>query len=70
VTFKRSTDAGTATQLDKVTGLAVDQTYQVVDTTRPVVLYPQDTLTAVMSGAANTTNPIVYVEYRDYRYWQ
>ena len=70
VTLKRSTDGATATQIDKTTGLAVDGTYMFADTTRPIILYPQDTLTAVMSGAKNTTNPIMYVEYHDYRFWQ
>ena len=70
LTLKRSFDGGTATQVDKVTGLAVDAVWAPIDTTKPIVLYPNDSLTMVMSGAAGLTNPIAYAEYRDYRFWQ
>lgn len=66
MTLKRVVGSGTAAeQIEKTDQHAVDGTWTPVDTTKPVVLSPGDSLVAVMLDAMTTKQPRAFVEYED-----
>ncbi len=64
ITLNRSV-GGTSRQLDKRTGLAVDNVWVPVTKETPIILTGTAFLAAVMSGAAATTNPDAHAEFID-----
>jgi hypothetical protein len=57
-------------QLDKVTGAAVDYVWNPVTAVAPIILQRGDTITAQLSGAPTTTNPVAHAEFHDFKVGQ